>query len=394
MIHYFNPGHETAVLNQSPYYMAPANVASMQRELAFLPAWYAHCGDSVLIVDPLGNEFEGMLQMVDFQVHPITEDKLATLSGAQIVPWGVSPQVIHYFEELSTTQNSHFQTSAWNERLIHLNSRLFARDCLQKIGESIPDISEGIQPQIFRSLSDIHAFLESTNSQHLAKAPFSSSGRGLLWLPKTGLTRTENQILHGILKKQKSISIEKVLDKKIDFAMEFLSDGEKRVDFLGYSLFQTNEKGGYVSNSLCSQDKIEKLLTEKIPGHLLVRVKEVLTNILTKECASIYKGCIGVDMMIYSDEKGHRLHPCLEINLRYNMGYLSLCLNQNYLAESSEGHFFLDFDSLKEGIFRKHKQMIKEHPLLIDENKKIRSGYLPLCPINQSTRFWAYALIK
>ncbi len=394
MIHYFNPGHETAVLNGSPYYTPPANVVLMQSELSFLPAWYAQEGDGVWVDRVLSDDFLAVLDKIGFRVSPISEKEIGSLSDEEVMLWGVSPQTIHYFEELNQAHNISLRFSAWNDKLVYLNSRLFARDCLAEICHQHTYIEADIQPHVFHSLEEINQFLDQSAGRYVSKAPYSSSGRGLLWLPETGLTRTENQILHGTLKKQKSVSIEKVLDKKIDFAMEFLSDGMGHVVFVGYSLFQTNEKGGYLSNSLMAQTEIEKQLTDMIPQDQLMRVQESLQAILVRECASVYKGCIGVDMMIYVNNGGGCvLHPCLEVNMRYNMGYLSLCLYRNYISPSSSGYFYLDFGTTDGLVYQKHQQLTAQYPLVIDGGK-VKSGYFPLCPIYQSSRFSAYALVQ
>ena len=56
-LHYFNPGHETAVLNASRHYQQPTHVAKMQNDMAFLPAWYASAGDYVFMENQLPDDF-------------------------------------------------------------------------------------------------------------------------------------------------------------------------------------------------------------------------------------------------------------------------------------------------------------------------------------------------
>ncbi len=98
-------------------------------------------------------------------------------------------------------------------------------------------------------------------------------------------------------------------------------------------------------------------------------------------------------MMIYKDENGYKLHPCVEINMRYNMGYLTLRLFENYIDPSSEGRFYIDF-SAKEGyIYKTHLDMQKENPAKFF-NGKLKSGYLSLCPVEEHSRYRAYVLIE
>lgn len=392
-IHYFNPGHETAVNNASPYYTPPANIAAMQEELSFLPAWYADREDKVLVDSKDEVYYPYLTEKLSALAQPISQNELKLYRYANVSLWGVSPQAIHYFEELNKELEINLNIPEWSDEYKYLNSRLAARDCLSELINSIPLLSQAVIPQFYTNLEDINRAVNASASQLLAKAPYSSSGRGLLWLPTTGLTRTENQILHGILKKQGGVSIERVLDKQMDFAMEFMADGKGNIAFAGYSLFYTNAKGGYEANYIGSQKSIIEQLSEKISLDLLDSVKGKLINILSKKLATLYNGCIGVDMLIYLEDNEYKLHPCVEINMRYNMGFLSCRLYENYIATQSCGKFYIDFNPKAEEMYNNHLLMEEKHPIRI-ENGKITSGYLSLCPINRSNRYRAYVLVE
>ena len=392
-IRYFNPGHETAVNNASPYYTPPANIAAMQEELSFLPAWYADREDKVLVDRKDEVYYSYLTEKFSTLAQPVSQNELKLYRDANVSLWGVSPQAIRYFEELNKELEINLDIPQWSEEYKYLNSRLAARDCLSELINSIPLLSQAVIPQFYTNLDNINRAVNASAYQLLAKAPYSSSGRGLLWLPTTGLTRTENQILHGILKKQGSVSIERVLDKQMDFAMEFMADGKGNIAFAGYSLFYTNAKGGYEANYIGSQESIIEQLSEKISLDLLDSVKGKLINILSKKLATLYNGCIGVDMLIYLEDNEYKLHPCVEINMRYNMGFLTCRLYENYIATQSCGKFYIDFNPKAEEMYNNHLLMEENHPIRI-ENGKITSGYLSLCPINRSNRYRAYVLVE
>lgn len=392
-IHYFNPGHETAVNNASPYYTPPANIAAMQEELSFLPAWYADREDKVLVDRKDDVYYSYLTEKFSALAQPISQNELIRYRDANVSLWGVSPQAIRYFEELNKELEINLNIPQWSEEYKYLNSRLAARDCLSELINSIPLLSQAVIPQFYTNLDDINRAVDTSIYQLLAKAPYSSSGRGLLWLPTTGLTRTENQILHGILKKQGSVSIERVLDKQMDFAMEFMADGKGNIAFAGYSLFYTNAKGGYEANYIGSQKSIIEQLSEKISLDLLESVKNKLIDILSKKVTTLYNGCIGVDMLIYLEDNEYKLHPCVEINMRYNMGFLTCRLYENYIATQSCGKFYIDFKPKAEEMYNNHLLMEEKHPIRI-ENGRIISGYLSLCPINKSNRYRAYVLVE
>ena len=392
-LYYFNPGHESAIQNTSPYYTAPANLVNMQADLSHLPAWYAdNVTDFVLINKPLSRNFKKEISNNLFLAKGITTKELALKSPCSTVHlWGKSPQALHYFDQLNNQNGLNLQLPIWNENLLQLTSRETAKECLKQLTDNILSIHEIQLPQYCNSLEDVESIVRNSDCQLLAKAPYSSSGRGLLWLPIGELTRVERQILHGIIRKQEKVSIEKVLDKQLDFAMEF-DVTNQGVNFEGYSLFQTNSKGAYISNFIGSQANIEKTITSYIDLSILEEVKSELISILKNKFSSIYEGCVGVDMMVYKESGVNRLHPCIEINIRDNMGLLAISIYRKHITQGSNGFLFLDFSREDGDLLNKDKQMREQHPLLI-ENNRIKSGYVSLCPVLEKTNYRAYLII-
>jgi len=392
MLLYFNPGHEAAVINASPYYMPPANVLRMQRELAFLPAWYGNPEDYVLLncVDDqcyvffLKNHFSHLPQC-------ILQETLAAVSDMEVSLWGISPQAIHFFSEINRKYGIQLNTPIWSNEYKYLNSRMAAKDCLVEIKNKMPEISDNIVPVFCRNIDEIEQVTRMAEQPMLAKAPYSSSGRGLLWL--SDLSVKEKEFLHGVLKKQKYVSLEPVLNKDTDFAMQFMCKENGDVEFEGYSLFETNEKGVYVGNYLYPQEKIINLLAGKISLTLLETAKYTVLLALKEKYAPLYKGCVGVDMMIYKENGVYKLHPCLEINMRYNMGYLSMKIQQNYLAGSSNGKFQIEYKAKEGAIYEKHIEMTKQYPLEIVDGR-IEKGYLSLCSVSVQHKYMAYVLVE
>lgn len=391
---FFNPGHEAAILNDSPYYMSPANVVTMQKDLAYLPAWYAHKGDYIFVESDLPTDFIEYLSSnlnnnIAHPAHPLfVQDNL---SDIPVHLWGISPQAVHFFEEFNRQYNTQLEIPAWNPHLRNLSSRHTAKVCLEYICDNIPTIARDITPLFFTDISKIETLVRETEHQLIAKAPFSSSGRGLLWLPIGQLTRTEIQILHGILKKQQSVSIEKVLRKKLDFAMEFSLSENGEVNFEGYSLFSTNTKGAYIGNILDSQHNISNTIEMYVESELLHSVRHYLMQFIRSEFANIYSGCIGVDMMIYDENGKWILHPCLEINVRDNMGLIALRISQKHLADGTTGMFYIDFNTQNGELLNDDRKMKEEYPPVFLDGK-LQKGYLSLCPVNSDTKYRAYIL--
>ena len=153
-IHYFNPGHETAVHNGSPYYTAPANIAAMQQELAYLPAWYADKED-VVLVQKHDNDFSFLNKNIDNPPIAITQNEASEYGDTAVSLWGISPQAIHYFKELNKENEACLNIPEWHDEYRILNSRQNAKDCLSEIVWQISQIQDSIIPRFYTELSEI-----------------------------------------------------------------------------------------------------------------------------------------------------------------------------------------------------------------------------------------------
>jgi len=395
-IHYFNPGHEIAVLNASKHYHPPALIAKMQTDLAFLPAWYASAGDFVFMEAPLPDDFILSCKSLELSVKPVASSGFAAkremFQHSTVDLWGISPQSVYFFEKLNEQWNASLAIPQWKEEFRFLGSRFASQKLLAGLLDSIPEIEREILPQFVSDIEAIEQQIAQSQERLLIKSPYSSSGRGLIWLPPAKLAQSERQLLAGMLKRQKQISIEKALDKLLDFSMQFEISAEGKTQFLGYSIFQTNDKGAYEKSLLDSQERLEKQITSFIDKELLFQTQKIVTAMIQKIYAPYYRGTIGVDMLIYNAGGSCRLHPCVEINMRKNMGYLAVRLTEKFLHPDSQGEFIIEYNRDPQTTVQKHVQLQSAYPLVV-ENKRIRSGYLSLCPVTEEMNYRAYIII-
>ena len=395
-LHYFNPDHETAVLNASKHYHPPAHVAKIQTDLAFLPAWYASAGDFVYMETSLPDDFILSCKPLNFRVNPVTPDDFSenreTFQHSIIELWGISPQSVHFFERLNQQWNLSLIIPRWKEELRFLGSRFASRELLAGLLDRIPGIEQEILPRFISDMETIEQQIVQSQEQLLIKSPYSSSGRGLLRLLPGKLPQSERQILGGMLRKQKQVSIERLLDKHLDFSMQFENSAEGETRFIGYSIFRTNTKGAYEKSRLAGQAYLEKQITRWIDPDILLQTRKTLTERINEMYAPYYTGVIGVDMLIYKVGNSYRLHPCVEINMRKTMGYSAVRLTEKYLHPDSQGELFIEYNRDPQATDQKHKQLQSLYPLVI-EGGRIRSGYLSLCPVTDSTNYRAYVLI-
>lgn len=399
MLHYFNPGHETAVLNASPYYVPPKNQLKMQSDLAYLPAWYAAPNDLVWIshaifpdsfMDFITKTFPKLARPL-FQEQFVNEKEMYI--DEEVVLWGISKHSINFFEKFIKLHFLNIKLPEYHNELLMLNNRLISKEFLDLIIPEISDFNPEITPQFFTDMTELLSVIGQSTGDIILKSPYSSSGKGLLWINDRKVGLSKKQQISGILKKQQSISLEKALDKKLDFAMQFFIEKNGEVNFVGYSLFETNCNGKYEENIIASQTEIEARILTFVSEKLLEKTKSLLIDFIQTRFFPYCTGCVGVDMLIYRENDGFHLHPCVEINTRYTMGYLALKIHEQFIAEQAKGIFRIDYSSVRNTLFNNHISMEKDYPLICSGDQKVVSGYFPLCPVTTDSSYHAYVVI-
>ena len=252
-------------------------------------------------------------------------------------------------------------------------------------GVDIPEI-----PLYFTNPDDVASYV-NTHERCVIKVPWSGSGKGIMW-GKGKVERPLEQFYKGIIKRQGGVVCENFLDAVIEFAMEFHYESGN-VSFAGYSLFTTSN-AAYSGNIIATDSDIENFLTSYISKVSLLSVKENLSVILKELLAgSNYRGYLGVDMMIYNDKGNIRLNPCMELNLRMNMGMVSRLFYDSYVLPGKVGRYNVSFYKNKGEALAVHEKMKQEHLLRLCDGR-IESGYLSLAPVTSETSYIAYVIIE
>jgi hypothetical protein len=363
----------------------------MRRELALLPLWYAAPEDYVLTEEDTTLRFLPDLPG-DFPplATPVTRKSLTeqaeTLPQMEASPWGLSPQSIRMFNEIRQA-GAPVQAPVWKEAYSRLTGRVTAAGCLEKIKQSLPGLSFPDTPRFCTTLTEVEQYMASFPPPFVLKTPFSSSGRGLLWVQGRKLTDKEKARISGAVARQGSVSIECGLDKEKDFAMEFFINPQGHVAYKGLSLFETAEGGAYNGNRLERQESLGKQLTGLAGSPPYPAIRTAVTNALQETYAGVYSGYLGVDMMIYKTPNGgSAVHPCVEINMRYTMGMVAVRLFERFIDAGSAGRFQI---TCSPTAFDDHCAMQEACPRRWKGGKLVK-GYLPLCPVQTDSRFRAF----
>lgn len=390
-LYLFNPDHDLALANGDANYMPPASARRMAEDLALLPAWYAPAGSAVLAPSAYNQAFLREMQgRLSLPVELMTEPEVATQQDLQPVPWGWNPALKRRLTRLGIAETE-LPAQAYLEELRHLSHRSRAVELLPRLQ---PDNSFCGTSFYLTKPEEWQAFVES-HSSCLLKAPLSGSGKGLNWC-KGEFTGFISGWCNRVAAWQGGVVAEPIYSKVVDFAMEFFSDGSGRVSFVGYSLFSTNSSGAYDGNRLLSDDAIERELSAYVCREAFGRLKQKLAEELSVRFGSSYSGYLGVDMLICcfpAEEVGYRIHPCIEINLRMNMGVVAHAIYERYISPASSGRFCITYHPSAGEALQAHRQMETDLPVQIKDGK-VMTGYLPLTPVTSRSVYRAWVVAE
>jgi hypothetical protein len=389
----FNPEHDLALANGDAHYLAPHNIREMANDLA-----------------PL-------MDYIEWDT-----------------PWGWDAAIVSRLHK-SGIPIQDLPTDAMLAALRTRSERITAHHLLQQM---LP-LSEHLtgESYVCRSLDDIKAYA-TQHSHLLLKAPLSGSGKGLRHLnlndndnkndnyltsrrSTSALTSTFKKIeswADALIRRHGYLTAEPYYDKVQDFAMEFCAT-DRRCHFIGYSLFTTDTHGRYDSNLLLSDADIEARLSAYIPRSVLHDVCHYVEThadlIIPAEWdTSRFPITFGIDMMVVKNgrqftidnsqltikdlEIGNqnsefKLHPCVEINLRCNMGIVAHEVRRHLMAPEATGIYrlalFPDHAALQ--AFDEKQRAL--YPALYRDGLLVR-GYHPLTSIEGDTRHLAYIISK
>lgn len=387
-LYLFNPEHDLALASGEANYMAPASARRMASELALLPMWYAEEGSAVLAPSAYNLDYVKKIQeLLGLSVDLITDPELAIEQDLDIRPWGWDValrkrlSVLGVDEVLlpSMGQLNDLREYSHRSKAVALLPELQLNEYF--CGESY----------YLKTPEEWKRFVEG-RKECLLKAPLSGSGKGLNWC-KGIFTPFISGWCTRVAASQGGVIAEPIYNKVEDFAMEFYSDGAGEVTFAGYSLFHTGKSGMYEGNCLLSNEAIRKQLAQYIPLEALMDLENCLKYRLSALVGTVYKGYLGVDMMVCrfpEDEKPvFRIHPCVEINLRMNMGVIARFLHDRYVRPGSTGRFVIDYHPSEGEALQEHERMSATYPLESREGR-VYSGYLPLVPVHRRSCYRAW----
>ncbi|WP_036915770.1 hypothetical protein [Prevotella sp. P6B4] len=320
-LYVFNPEHDLALAANLSNFTAPHAGRKLRYDLGYIPALWAGDEDYILVddVEKAVRQYGRLRAKVGGTPKKfVDKSQLCSLYINKVEPWGwdlaLRAFLLRYGVEAVPTEDEIAEIRELSHRMqaVELLSHL---QMPGTIGTSccVTTIA-GVKQQL-----EQHGHI-------VVKAPWSSSGRGVRFMTGS-IDDYQERWIKNIVEKQGAVVVEPYYHKVKDFGMEFESDGEGCVKYLGLSLFLT-KNGAYTGNLITKEDEKQEMISRYIPIDLLMVVKEKVCHCLGENFKGKYQGPFGVDMMIVSteDKDGFLLHPCVEINLRRTMGHVALAI--------------------------------------------------------------------
>ncbi|MDE6269973.1 MAG: hypothetical protein K2M12_03850 [Muribaculaceae bacterium] len=319
------PENDLALAAGTAVYTPPPAAYSLHRAGEMLPLWMASPGDRIVCGGVNERWLEETCARFGIRNVDVYDHRAGDLIPA---PWGWSEASRRAFEDAGFPADR-LPDAAYLEHLRQLSHRRTAAEVAARLQRKL---SFPITPPACEAegLGRVEAFLDATGNV-IAKSPWSSTGRGLVrsrHMPRAAFL----QQTAGIIRRQGSVMLEREYDRVLDFAMLFEADGKGCVSFCGLSLFTTTGRGAYSGNLVAPAQTVRERIAARTGADRLDAVQKALTEVLPAVLGS-YAGPLGVDMLLTSDGT---LDACVEVNLRYTMGFVALSL-EKYLAGSAEG---------------------------------------------------------
>lgn len=396
-LYVFNPDADMALGNNEENYMAPASIRRMAEDLALLPVWYAPSGSGVLAPSAYNADFlKQMQRQFRLDVRLVTEPELPDFSDARVMPWGWNPALRKrllkggisekVLPDLDTLRK--YRSLAARSHVSALHARLQSEGMKETCG-----MGSCLVRAEDESHSDLSEVIGRYKEGCVCKSLWSSSGKGLCWC-RYGFTKLVSDWCNRALKTDGAFMVEPIYNKVEDFAMEFYADGQGQVRFVGYSRFATDGRGAYQGNLLVTDVQVEEWIQQYISLEAFVQIRESVRRGLAELLGAGYMGFLGVDMMVcrLNEGRSYAVHPCVEINLRMNMGIVAHTLCDRFIASGSKGFFSVEYFPATEALQERHARDVQEHPLCVEQGRVV-SGYLPLVPVTPRSRYRAFVKV-
>lgn len=341
---WYDPLVESDLIGPPRRLQPSAKKSQMIFDLETLPTFFAKRDDVVLVQKSPSRSFLRQLDLWGFEIPEYREClaanrlvnpqqaqrfKVETTRKQKLCPWGWSQQIAtNQKTDLPFDPKILFSKVQHTELFMKLFVQLATTD--QNLLEIVvPDTHVG-QIQIIdkKSFGEIPQTL--TDQLYFFRAQYGMSGQMARVLdPKRFLG-----LANAVLSQQQVGVLEPALDKVFDYSIQLEIDAHGQVRDHGLLRFLADHKGAYFGAHIGAFDRgLPDEVRKFVASAEFKQLNEcVLATVAKFLEAHNYVGLAGIDCLVCRMPDGSlRVRPLLEVNPRYNMGYLALQLKQRVL---------------------------------------------------------------
>ncbi len=399
----FNPTSDMAVLNDTASYTPPVFLRKFEHDIAPLMGFAGNEVDFI-ISDNVNKQFLEFWGKAGFRFPMFTQlKKIPDLAGDDklfFIPWGWNKTVHRILGPLKQFSDSLFVSSPvyeWKDRYRDFFSRETSVKFLNEVRERTSGhdfISIPYSPVIVRGMDELLSWENRNDPPYVIKTPWSSSGRGLYPVTDNEFVSRSRIWVKSRMRQQGKLIIEPWLKKRQDMSFQFYIHSGGKIDYLGLNFFETGDVGEFKKEIVGVPESLKKGCEslDMPPGWEEETVKVLFDVLNDFGFHNNYCGHIGIDGIIFENESGMiKVHPCIEINFRMNMGYVNLKL-KDILHPESVGEWTIR--QFRQGEWKKFAAAGMEEKPVEFEDGKLKKGFLPLVPVAEEQLYAAWAVLR
>lgn len=399
----FNPTNEMAVANDTSSYTPPGFLRKFERDVAPLMGFAGNESDFI-ISDNCNEQFLEFWERAGVRLPEFTSlEKLPEQIGDDkifFMPWGWNRAVHRLIKPLKQFSDPSFVSSPvyeWKKENRDLFSRETSVMFLNEVKSRAPDhdfISIPYSPVIVESMEELLSWESRNELPYVFKTPWSSSGRGLYPVNAEEFVKRSRIWVKSRLRQQGKLMIEPWLNKRQDLSFQFYIHSGGHIEFLGLNFFEAGDVGEFKREFIRMPERLMNNMEKfNLPEDWENETVNVLLGVLTESgFHKSYCGLIGIDGMIFKDESNRiKVHPCIEINFRMNMGYVNLKL-RDILHPGSTGEWTIR--QFETGEWERYaREKMNRYPVESADGK-ICQGFLPLVPFTAEQHYGVWAEVR
>jgi hypothetical protein len=300
-----NADFETELSATGGAYRRPHSFAALNRRLAPHLLWLARSGDALIVEDAWPDTLAPEAARRGVELVRLADARKQ--EHRIFTPWGWTPSAIALGERVGArVPNISIET------VRRVNSKLWSHALEQELGvamtgAAVADDFDELREAVARACPQ-------DDDKWVIKSPFGFAarervlGRGAR-LEGAQATWARRQLARGA-----TLIFQPWLERVREYGVTIQIESDGRIRVVGISDLQTNGAGtgtGY-------------LLGRKVEPHRASELERIARTVGARLFAEGYAGPAGVDAV----EHARGLHPILEINARYTMGFVALAVER------------------------------------------------------------------